>query len=186
MEANPYPTSTATTNNEAIKDNDKHLPVYTFSNKKKNWILFQVGLAGFFGPLSSTIYVPALLDIATNLNTTLNMVNLTISLFILFYGVAPMVWAPLSERLGRRPIYITTLSLYILTSIGCALSHNIVSLLVMRILQACSSSAASAVGAGSVADVFFIHERGRKMGYFLLGPLIGPIVGRSQSQPHLI
>ncbi|KAI9594196.1 major facilitator superfamily domain-containing protein [Syncephalis fuscata] len=162
---------------DIVAGNDEHLPVNAFSQRKKNWILFQAGLAGFFGPLSSTIYVPALLDITTNLNTTTTMVNLTVSLFILFYGIAPMVWAPLSERLGRRPIYIVSLALYVLTSVGCALSNSIGLLLVMRILQASSSSAATAVGAGSVADVFHIHERGSKMGYFLLGPLIGPVIG---------
>ncbi|RKP26889.1 major facilitator superfamily domain-containing protein [Syncephalis pseudoplumigaleata] len=156
---------------------DQPLPVHILSTRKKHWILFLAGMAALFGPLSSTIYVPAQLDIATNLGTTLGMVNLTISLFILFYGIAPMVWAPLSERLGRRPIYIASLVMYVVTSIGCALSNRIGILLPMRILQACSSSSASAVGAGSVSDIFPIHERGRKMGYFLLGPLIGPIIG---------
>lgn len=53
--------------------------------------------------------------------------------------------------------------------------------IVMRCLQACGSSAVVAVGAGSLADMFEVHERGQKLGVFygmpLIGPAIGPLIG---------
>lgn len=53
--------------------------------------------------------------------------------------------------------------------------------IVMRCLQACGSSAVVAVGAGSLADMFEVHERGKKLGVFygmpLVGPAIGPLIG---------
>ncbi|RKP06836.1 major facilitator superfamily domain-containing protein [Thamnocephalis sphaerospora] len=162
---------------ESVTITPSALPVDTFSSGKKNWILFQAAVAGFVGPFSSTIYLPAILDIVRDLETTTTMVNLTISLFILFLGAAPLVWAPLSERIGRRPVYIASFVVYTASSIGGALSRSIELLVVMRVLQACGSSAAGAVGAGSITDVYRKEVRGSKMGIFMLGVLIGPVLG---------
>lgn len=65
----------------------------------------------------------------------------------------PLVWAPLSERHGRRMIYIAATVIYVGSTIGCALSPNIGVFIALRITQSAGASAAQAVGAGSVNPI---------------------------------
>lgn len=88
-----------------------------------------------------------------------------------------MMWAALSEWHGRRFIYIGSTVIYVASTVGCAMSKNIGVFVVVRILQSIGASAAQAVGAGTISDLFTMQERGSAMGLFLLGPLIGPVVG---------
>lgn len=144
---------------------------------RKEVILAVVASVGFLGPLSSTIYIPAVLDVEKGLNTTISLVNLTISMYILFLGAGPLVWAPLSEMIGRRYVYISSTIIYTGASVGCALAPSYGLFLFLRIIQAIGSSASQVIGAGVIADIFSIHDRGKRMGIFFLGPLLGPVVG---------
>jgi len=91
-----------------------------------------------------------------------------------------------SETLGRRTIYLVSFSLFVLFSVLSAISRNIAMLVVMRILGGGASASVQAVGAGTIADLWEPAERGRAMGFFYLGPLIGPllspIIGGSLAQ----
>ncbi|KAI9313163.1 major facilitator superfamily domain-containing protein [Dichotomocladium elegans] len=148
-----------------------------FSRLRKWFILFIVSLQGFLGPLSSSIYVPAVHEVRRSLHVSSTLINVTISLYVLIQGIAPMMWAALSERHGRRYIYISATAIYVGSTIGCALSSSISIFITMRIFQSIGASAAQVVGAGTVTDLFTTQERGNAMGLFLLGPLIGPVVG---------
>ncbi|RKP12629.1 major facilitator superfamily domain-containing protein [Piptocephalis cylindrospora] len=123
-------------------------------------ILMIVSFAGLLSPISSTIYYPGLIDIQKELHTSEDLVSATISLYVLFMGIAPLMWASLSDTYGRRLVYLGSLSIYTVANVGCALSVNIAMLLVMRVIQACGSS-----------------SKGTAMGLFFMGPLIGPIIG---------
>jgi multidrug resistance protein len=80
-----------------------------------------------------------------------------------------------SETLGRRTIYIISFSLFLVFSILSAVSVNISMLVVMRILGGGASASVQAVGAGTIADIWEPAQRGRAMGIFYLGPLVGPL-----------
>lgn len=79
-----------------------------------------------------------------------------------------------SETLGRRTIYLLSFSLFMVFSIGSALSVNIAMLIVFRVLTGGASASVQAVGAGTVADIWAPQHRGRAMGVFYMGPLCGP------------
>ncbi|CAO3679068.1 unnamed protein product [Umbelopsis ramanniana] len=81
------------------------------------------------------------------------------------------------QRHGRRIIYIAATVIYVGSTIGCALSPNIAVFIALRITQSAGASAAQAVGAGTITDIFSANERGSAMGLFFLGPLIGPVLG---------
>ncbi|KAK9760924.1 Dityrosine transporter 1, variant 2 [Basidiobolus ranarum] len=148
-----------------------------WERSKKMSVLLMIALVGFLGPLASSIYLPALMDVRTALDTDANAINATVACYVLFSGLGPLFWAPISERHGRRIVYILSTVLFLIASILCALSSNIAMFIVMRILQSSGSSAAMAVGAGSISDLFDIQERGTAMGLFYIGPLVGPITG---------
>ncbi|KAI8144234.1 major facilitator superfamily domain-containing protein [Fennellomyces sp. T-0311] len=121
--------------------------------------------------------VPAIYQVRKSLGTSSTVINITISLYLFTLGIAPMVWAALSERYGRRFVYIGATFVYTGSTIGCGWMKHISGFIVLRVLQATGASAAQAVGAGTITDLFETHERGNAMGLFFLGPLIGPVVG---------
>ena len=104
------------------------------------------------------------------------LVNLTIALYMLAMSIFPLWWSSFSETLGRRDIYIVSFFLNIIFSLLSALSANIAMLIVFRMLSGGASASVQAVGAGTVADIWAPHERGRAMGIFYLGPLMGPML----------
>lgn len=109
------------------------------------------------------------------------MVNLTVTMYMIFQGIAPSFWGSLADSWGRRPVYIMTFLIYLLACIGLACTKNYETLLALRMLQAIGSSSAIAVGAGSIGDISTPAERGGYMGIYsmgsFLGPLLGPVLG---------
>ena len=83
---------------------------------------------------------------------------------ILFLGVAPILWIPISNRFGRRPIWLLSTLASGLCCIGCAKSKTYGVMMVCRILHAIFISPPLAIGTGVVVETFFSHERGRKLG----------------------
>ncbi|KMP02038.1 permeases of the major facilitator superfamily protein [Coccidioides immitis RMSCC 2394] len=80
------------------------------------------------------------------------------------------------EKLGRRTIYLVSFALFVLWSVLSAIASSIGMLIVMRLLGGGASASVQAVGAGTIADIWEVKERGRAMGIFYLGPLCGPLL----------
>ncbi|KAL4209498.1 hypothetical protein CU097_015035 [Rhizopus azygosporus] len=162
---------------EAVDDLHLYSVKDKMSLKRKWFILTIVAMQGFLGPVTSSIYIPAIAQVRQTFHTTNITINATISLYVFVIGLMPLFWATFSERYGRRIIYILSTALYIAATVGCALSRSVGLFIAMRALQATGASASQAVGAGTVIDLFNQQERGNAMGFFLLGPLIGPVIG---------
>jgi multidrug resistance protein len=92
-------------------------------------------------------------------------------------GIMPIFWASLCDYLGRRPIYLISMFIFILGSIFAAIARNIWVFFFMRLIQAVGSSSVLAVGGGSLGDVFHSSERGTAFGLYYLGPLVAPMIG---------
>ncbi|KAI8871244.1 MFS general substrate transporter [Ramicandelaber brevisporus] len=152
-------------------------PYHPFSSRQRSFILGIVALLSLIGPLSTTIYIPALLVIRDEMNTTIDFINLTISLFLLAMGVVPLFWAMIADNYGRNIVYVSSLLIFTLSNIALALSKSISFLAGFRLVQGVGVSAVMAIGAGSIADVYEPHERGTALGLYFIGPLIGPILG---------
>lgn len=88
-----------------------------------------------------------------------------------------MLFAPLSELLGRRPVFIMTFVPFFLLNIGCAMAKNMATMLVLRSLAGSIGSAPLANSAGIVSDVFNAQERGVAMAVYALMPFLGPVFG---------
>jgi multidrug resistance protein len=90
-------------------------------------------------------------------------------------SIFPLWWSSFSETLGRRIIYLVSFALFTIWNIVAAVSTSIAMLIVMRILGGGAAASVQAVGAGTIADIWEPKERGRAMGIFYLGPLLGPL-----------
>ncbi|RXW18072.1 hypothetical protein EST38_g7778 [Candolleomyces aberdarensis] len=102
---------------------------------------------------------------------------LPISLFVAGFCVGPLIWGPLSEQYGRRPIFILSFFAYTLFQVGDALSRNTASLLIFRLLggtfAACPLSNSGAV----IGDIWDANTRGKALAFFTLAPFAGPAIG---------
>ncbi len=115
--------------------------------------------------------------ISEKYNVSQEVAILTCSLMVLGFAVGPLIWSPLSELIGRRPVYIISLSLYVIFNIPCALSPNIGGLLVCRFLCGVFSSSGLSLVGGTIADMFPKKTRGMAIAYFAAAPYCGPVVG---------
>jgi len=152
-----------------------------FSESQHKWILFYISVTVIILPFSDTVYLPAIHTIAIDLNTTDALVNLTISLYLLFVGISSLIWGVVSDRWGRNITMRIGLVLFLLSSILCIFATNIVMLSVLRIFQGSSISVTMVVGQGIIADIYPAEQRGWATGIFfipvLLGVVLGPTVG---------
>lgn len=109
------------------------------------------------------------------------LATLTIALFVAGYCVGPLVWGPLSEQYGRRPILLFSFVVYTGFQVGSALSKNTASVLIFRFLGGTFAASPLTTSGGMIADVWDADIRGKALALFTLapfaGPAIGPIVG---------
>ncbi|MCJ1390036.1 hypothetical protein MMC18_002894 [Xylographa bjoerkii] len=163
---------------EAARRTSTGRPVHSvFTKRQKQYIVFMASWAGFFSPLSANIYFPALNTLASELRVSSELINLTLTSYMIFQGLAPTVFGDLADMTGRRPTYLLCFVIYIAANIGLALQNNYAALLVLRCLQSTGSSGTVALANGVVADVASSSERGIYMGYAMAGPMVGPAIG---------
>lgn len=155
-------------------------PSVVFPGGKRGLVCLLAFLSAFT-PLSTDLYLPALPTMGEVFHVSAELINLTISLFMLFYALSMLLWGPLSDRYGRRPILFAGLGLYILASLICLSAGNVQLLILGRIFQAIGGGGVGAVAMAIVKDVF----RGREMESLLawiqtvmvLAPVLAPILG---------
>ena len=152
-------------------------PHSIFSKNKKRYIVFMVSYAGFFSPLSASSYFPALNAIAAEYRVSNTLINLTLTSYMIFQGLAPTFFGDLADMAGRRPAYFLAFVIYIAANIGLALQNTYAVLFVLRCLQSSGSSVTIALANGVIADVASSSERGMYMGFAVSGPMTGPAIG---------
>lgn len=117
----------------------------TFSKTSKRWISVAASFSAMFSGLSSFIYYPAVTPIAEDLHTSIELVNLTITSYLIVSGLAPSIIGDLADRTGRRPLYIATFTIYFAANIGLALQDSYAALFTLRMLQSAGSSGQSSI-----------------------------------------
>ena len=123
-----------------------------------------------------TLSVASLLKISEDLDTSPAITNFAAAFYMLSMAIFPLWWSSFSETLGRRTIYLVSFTLFIVWNVLAAVSVNIAMLVVMRILGGGAAASVQVVGAGTIADIWEVQERGNAMGIFYLGPLMGPLL----------
>lgn len=117
--------------------------------------------------------IPAFELFAIDLGVSLTRASYITSVQILVLGVAPIFWKPVSDRFGRRPIWLLSTFLSMICNIGCARSHSYAAQIVTRVLEAFFISPAGAISSAVVTETFFAKERGQKMGIWTLMVTLG-------------
>ena len=172
---------------EELKDsslseaNTTTVPYTIFTSTQKTLLLVLVSVAGTFSASASNIYFPAIPSVAADLNVSTELVNLTVTLYLVFQGISPAFWGVLSDVKGRRLTYLCTFVVFLGACIGLAETKNYAQILVLRCLQSSGSASTIAIGSGVIGDITTREERGGYMGTYqgiILIPIaVGPILG---------
>ena len=131
----------------------------------------------FVCPLSSSAFAPALPQVQADFNTTTTLAAFSVSVFVLGFGIGPLLLAPMSETFGRKPLYIVGYAVFIAMNVGSALATSINMLIAVRFLAGFFGSAGISNGGGTISDMYNAIQRTRVVGWYVLGPLTGPTIG---------
>nr|KAK5448869.1 hypothetical protein LTR18_001957 [Exophiala xenobiotica] len=180
---------------------EKEAPVYRDSNgfalvpqptrfrdDPLNWpawlkwlVLLQTSFLAFLGPFNSAVVNPALVPLAKLYHIPVAHAPYQTTTVIIVVGVAPLLWTPLANIYGRRPVYLLSTLIGIVATVGSGVSKSWATLIVGRVFSGVGVGAAMALGAASVNDMFFLHERGTKMGIYTVfltnGAHVAPVIG---------
>lgn len=157
------------------------------NKQQRTGTILILGMLSALGPFSIDMYLPGFPAIADDLHTTVDTVAYSLSSFFIGICAGQLIYGPLLDRFGRkRPLYVG-LTIYILASIGCALSHSVESLIAFRFVQALGGCVCMVAPGAIVRDAFPVQESAKIFSLLILilgvSPIIAPTVG-SYVVPH--
>lgn len=105
-------------------------------------------------PITTDLYLPALPGLTQELGASMAQAQKTLTALLLAFGVSQLVWGPLSDRFGRRPVLLVGVSAYVVASVGSALASHIETLLLWRTLQGAAMGASVMCARAIVRDLY--------------------------------
>lgn len=145
--------------------------------------VFAIRLAALVAltPFAIDTYLPAIPALASELDAPIPAVNMGISAFLLGFALGQLTGGPLSDRIGRRPIALSGLTLFILSSIVITFAISVDTFLIARFVQALGGGAASVVVGALVRDRYKGQQSAQTFAtigmIMMIAPLIAPAVG---------
>ena len=133
------------------------------------------------GPLSTDMYLPAFPAIMDAFSTGMDEVQQTLSVFMLGFALAQLVYGPLSDRFGRKPVLLGGIAIFVASSFGILFVESIETLTLLRLFQAIGGSAGPVLGRAMVRDIHGPRDSARLLSYIgtamALAPAAAPILG---------
>lgn len=120
-------------------------------------------------PVTTDLYLPALPALTEGFGAPMSQAQLTLSALLLAFGVSQLIWGPLSDRFGRRPILLWGLATYTLASIGSTLAPSMTLLIVWRVVQGAAMGAVVMCARAIIRDLYQPQEGARIMSKGLSG-----------------
>lgn len=120
-------------------------------------------------PVTTDLYLPALPELQPQLGASMTQVQMTFAGMVLAFGASQLVWGPLSDRFGRRPILLWGLALYTLAALACAVAPSMNLLLAARVAQGAALGAPVMAARALLRDLYTPLESARMMARGLTG-----------------
>jgi DHA1 family bicyclomycin/chloramphenicol resistance-like MFS transporter len=148
--------------------------------------IVMLGLLSALPPLAIDIGLPAIPALQAAFHISIGEATRTLTMFLLGFSVGPILFGPLSDRYGRKPVLLFGLGLFSLAAFACAYADQIGTLLLVRLLQGVAAGAAAALPAAIIRDVFSGHAALTRQSYVALvnavAPLLAPLLGAALLQ----
>jgi MFS transporter, DHA1 family, multidrug resistance protein len=151
------------------------------TRKQQFFTILILGALSTLSPFSIDMYLPGFVAIAKDLETTIDKVQLSLTTYLIGIACGQLLYGPLLDRFGRKiPLY-AGLGIYVIASLGCALTNSVESLIVMRFFQAVGGCAGMVSAQTMVRDFFPANKTAQVFSYMTLviavSPMIAPTVG---------
>ncbi|KAJ5650962.1 uncharacterized protein N7484_004685 [Penicillium longicatenatum] len=152
-----------------------------FSTGLKWTYTILVAFATLAVSLSSSAYAGGINEVLTDLHVGEEVATLGVSLFVLGFAVGPLLWAPMSELVGRQIVFLITFFSLAAFCAGAAGAQHAYSLIILRFFAGSFGSSPFTNAGGVIADIFPAEKRGLATSLFagapFLGPTLGPVIG---------
>ncbi|MCP5371381.1 MAG: multidrug effflux MFS transporter [Hyphomicrobiales bacterium] len=128
------------------------------------------------GPMALNIYLPSMPGLQRVFDVDYAVVQLTLTLYLIGLAAAQLVYGPLSDRLGRRPVLLAGLSLSLVGTLSCLVAPSIAWLIVGRLVQAVGACAGMVLARAMIRDLFPRERAASVMGYVTMAMVVAPMV----------
>lgn len=152
-------------------------------NKPKNLHLFVITILLIYPlpQMAIDLYLPSWPAMISSLNSTQSILQLTLTSYILFLGIAQLIYGPLADRFGRRVFLLVGIFIFILSSLACAFTHSSKMLIFFRICQGLGIGCGFTIASAILADIFEGDQLARITSYsamiYSLSLILAPVVG---------
>ena len=127
-------------------------------------------------PVSLQIFIPALPAIQTSFGTETGTTQLVLSLSIFANAIATLVYGPLSDRFGRRPVVLVGLVLFLLGSVLSTIAPSITFLILARIVQSSGAAAGMVLARAIIRDLYDREQAASAISYLTMAMVVAPMV----------
>lgn len=135
---------------------------------RRDIALLSLGFYCMLGGGMTPVLAAGFHDVAASYDVTIPQVALTTGLYMMGLGIGSVIASPTAILFGKRPVYLVSGFIFILTAVWCALSPNYSSLIVARIFMGIAVSPVECLPSATVAEIFFLHERAYRLGIYTL------------------
>jgi MFS family permease len=153
-------------------DNDPRNPM-EFPTWYKWMIALSMAASVLAVSLCSSAFSAGFQSLLREFGTSLPVVTLTLSLFVLGFAIGPLAWAPMSELYGRQILFASTFGLFTIFNAGVCGSQNMWTVIILRFFAGSFGSSPLTNAGGVIADMFPARERGIATAIFAAAPFLG-------------
>lgn len=143
--------------------------------------LWLLALITFSGTMAMHVFVPALPQAATDLGASASAMQLTVSFYIAGLAIGQLIYGPISDHFGRRPVLIVGLVVYAMAGFGAAFAPNVDALIAARLFQSLGGCAGLVLGRAIVRDGSTTADAAKRLALMNLmvtvGPGMAPLIG---------
>ena len=147
----------------------------------KFWVIVLLGMLTAIGPLSMDMYLPALPIVATDLNTSASLAQLSLTACLIGLAAGQLIFGPLSDIKGRKRPLLYTLAIYAIVSALCAFSTNIWVFVALRFVQGFTGAAGIVIARAAARDIYAGKDLTKAFALLALvngaAPILAPITG---------
>lgn len=143
-------------------------------------VTIAIFLTTFMTAIEGTIVSTAMPTIVSDLNG-LEIMNWVVSIFLLMTAVSTPIYGKLADSLGRKPIFLFGIAVFVIGSALCGIAQNMVELILFRVIQGLGSGAVQPVAVTIIADLYTLEKRAKMLGlnsgFWGVASVIAPLLG---------